>query len=277
MSTIKEVRDWIKKNEIIEIECLVPDITGNAKGKIIPANEFLEESIRMPEGILTQAVTGEFPDDYWELIETVDGDMYLKPDLSTVRVIPWAEQPTAQIIHDCYTGQGSAHPLSSRDTLRRILKLYREKDLKPILAPEMEFYIVQRNTNPRQVLIPPVGCSGRLETTRQSYSIDATNEFKPFIKALYDHSRAMKLDIGALIHESGAAQFEINFMHGNALMMADQVFIFKRIVREVAMQHGMHATFMAKPISDEPGSAKHIHQSIVSSKTGKNIFATKIL
>ena len=100
MSTIKEVRDWIKKNEIIEIECLVPDITGNAKGKIIPANEFLEESIRMPEGILTQAVTGEFPDDYWELIETVDGDMYLKPDLSTVRVIPRAEQPTAQIIHD---------------------------------------------------------------------------------------------------------------------------------------------------------------------------------
>jgi glutamine synthetase len=83
------------------------------------------------------------------------------------------------------------------------------------------------------------------------------------------------LDIDALIHESGAAQLEVNFIHGDPLDLADQVFTFKRMVREVALKHNIYATFMAKPMASEPGSAKHIHQSILSSATGKNIFATE--
>ena len=274
MTVNKEAKEWINAHKLQEIECLVPDIAGNARGKFIPADKFIKESIRMPEGILTQSITGEFPNDYLELIETLDGDMHLRPDMSTVRILPWSK-PAAQLIHDCYTGEGKAHPLSSRNILKHILDLYEKKGMEPILAPEMEFYLVQRNTDSREVLLPPVGRSGRFETARQSYSIDATNEFKPFIDTLYECGRTMNLDIDMLIHESGAAQFEINFMHGSALQMADQVFSFKRMVREVALQHGMHATFMAKPMSDEPGSAKHIHQSIISIKNGNNLFATK--
>ena len=275
MKVYKEAEEWINKHKITEIECLVPDIAGNARGKFTPADKFINQSMRMPEGLLTQSVTGEFPNDYWELIETLDGDMYLQPDVSTARVIPWSQQPAGQIIHDCYTGEGKAHPLSSRNILKHILNLYDERGMQPIVAPEMEFYLVQLNTDPRKVLLPPVGRSGRLETARQSYSIDAANEFKSFIDTLYEFGRTMNLDLDILIHESGAAQFEINFMHGSALAMADQVFAFKRMVREVALQHDMHATFMAKPMSDEPGSAKHIHQSIISTKTGNNLFATK--
>ena len=85
----------------------------------------------------------------------------------------------------------------------------------------------------------------------------------------------MGLNIDTLIHESGAAQFEVNFIHGDPLELADQVFTFKRMVREVALKHDIYATFMAKPMKLEPGSAKHIHQSLISSIDGRNIFATK--
>lgn len=85
----------------------------------------------------------------------------------------------------------------------------------------------------------------------------------------------MHLDIDTLIHEEGAAQLEFNFRHGEALRLADQVFIFKRTVREAALKHGIGATFMAKPISGEPGSSMHIHQSLTDAKSGANLFSNK--
>jgi glutamine synthetase len=82
----------------------------------------------------------------------------------------------------------------------------------------------------------------------------------------------MALDVDGLIDETGSAQMEINFRHGSALNLADQVFSFKRLLRETALQHDVFATFMAKPIEGQPGSSMHIHQSIVDVATGKNIF-----
>ncbi|MGB2044370.1 MAG: glutamine synthetase family protein [Porticoccaceae bacterium] len=275
MQSQKEIENWLQENKITEVECLVPDMTGNARGKFIPAKKFLKEDSRLPEGILAQTVTGQYSDDYWELLDTIDGDMLLEPDPSTKRTVPWANETTGQIIHDCYTKDGEPHPFSTRTVLKRILKLYDAEGLTPVIAPEMEFFLVERNTNPDIALTPPLGRSGRPETARQSYSIDAANEFEPFIEDMYAFGEAMGLDIDTLIHESGAAQLEVNFIHGNALALADQVFTFKRMVREVALKHNIYATFMAKPMSAEPGSAKHIHQSIISNANGNNIFATK--
>jgi glutamine synthetase len=82
----------------------------------------------------------------------------------------------------------------------------------------------------------------------------------------------MGLNVDTLIHEVGAGQMEINFFHAHPLGLADEVFMFKRTVREAALRHDMYATFMAKPIAGEPGSAMHIHQSVVD-KDGKNIFS----
>ena len=76
-----------------------------------------------------------------------------------------------------------------------------------------------------------------------------------------------------MIHESGAAQLEVNFLHGDALRLADEVLLFKRIVRQVALEHDVYATFLAKPMSNQPGSAMHIHQSVLDAATGKNIFS----
>ena len=274
MQSQMEIENWLKEHKITEVECLVPDMTGNARGKFIPAKKFLKEDSRLPEGILAQTVTGEFSDNYWELLGTIDGDMLLEPDPSTARIVPWANETTGQIIHDCHTKDGKPHPFSTRAVLKHILELYREEGLQPVIAPEMEFYLVEKNTNPDMVLKPPLGRSGRPETARQSYSIDAANEFEPFVEDMYAYGEAMGLDIDTLIHESGAAQLEVNFIHGDPLNLADQVFTFKRMVREVALKHNIYATFMAKPMASEPGSAKHIHQSILSAADGINIFST---
>jgi glutamine synthetase len=265
---------WLKERRITEVECLVPDITGNARGKIIPADKFSHDyGTRLPEGIFATTVTGEFPDDYYELTSPSDSDMILRPDPDTVRMVPWATDPTAQVIHDCYTKNGEPHELAPRNVLRRVLAAYAELGLRPVVAPELEFFLVQKNTDPDFPLLPPAGRSGRPETARPSYSIDAVNEFDPILDLMYDYADAMKLDVDTLIHESGAAQLEVNFTHADAMDLADQVFLFKRTMREAAMRHGVYATFLAKPMENEPGSAMHIHQSLVRVSDGSNVFA----
>lgn len=269
------IRDWLRENRITEVECLVPDMTGNARGKFIPADKFVKEDSRLPESILVQTVTGDYTVTHEELVGPTDGDMMLEPDPGTMRLVPWAIDPTAQIIHDCYTREGELHPLATRSLLKRVLKLYEDEGWRPVVAPEVEYYLIQKNTDPDLELVPPVGRSGRREAGRQSYSIDAVNEFEPIVEEMYDFCEAQELDVDTLIHESGLAQMEINFLHGDALKLADQVFVFKRTMRETALRHDIYATFMAKPMQREPGSAMHIHQSIVDSHTGQNIFSNE--
>ncbi|EAQ98289.1 glutamine synthetase family protein [Congregibacter litoralis] len=271
----KIISDWLKQQQISEIECLVPDMTGNARGKFIPAHQFISHGDpRLPESILVQTVTGEYSDEHWDFVEPTDTDMLLRPDESTMRLVPWAREPTAQIIHDCYTQAGELHPLASRTVLRKVLAAYEEAGIQPVVAPEMEFYLVARNEDSDYELVPPVGRSGRRETARLSYSIDAVAEFEDFVEDMYDYADAQALDVDTLIHENGAAQMEINFRHGDPLSLADQVFVFKRTVRETAHKHEMYATFMAKPMKGEPGSAMHIHQSLLDA-SGNNLFVNE--
>lgn len=269
-----DIKQWIKEHQITEVEALVPDLAGNARGKFIPAAQFLEAGEpRLPESILIQSVTGQYSDEHWDFVEPTDADMELIPDPNTIRTVPWAREPTAQIIHDCHImGGGGPHPLSTRNVLRKVLELYAAEGMRPVVAPEVEFYLVAKNLDPDNELKPPTGRSGRAETAPQSYSIDAIAEFEDFVEDMYAYAEAQQLDVDALIHENGAAQMEINFLHGDALALADQVFVFKRTVRETAHKHGIYATFMAKPMQNEPGSAMHIHQSLVSMEDGHNMF-----
>lgn len=267
------IRQWLEENNISEVECLVPDMTGNARGKFIPAHQFLSRSdLKLPESIMVQTVTGEYTDDHWDFVEPTDTDMLLVADPKTLRKVPWAREPTAQIIADCYKASGEPHPLASRNVLKHVLALYEQAGLRAEVAPEVEFFLVHKNTDPDYELMPPKGRSGRREVARMSFSIDAVAEFEDFVEDMYDFADEQALSVDTLIHENGAAQLEINFNHGDPLDMADQVFVFKRTVRETAQRHNMYATFMAKPMQKEPGSALHIHQSILSLETGKNVF-----
>ncbi|SDU32056.1 glutamine synthetase family protein [Halopseudomonas salegens] len=273
---MNKIEDWLKEHKITEVECMVSDLTGIARGKIAPTVKFIsEKGMRLPESILLQSVTGDYVDDdiYYELLDPADIDMICKPDENAIYLVPWALEPTAQIIHDTYDKRGNPIDMSPRNLLKKVLKLYADKGWQPMVAPEMEFYLTRRNEDPDLPLQPPIGRSGRQETGRQSFSIDAANEFDPLFEDMYDWCEAQGLDLDTLIHEEGTAQMEINFRHGDPLQLADQVLVFKRTMREAALKHDMTATFMAKPITNEPGSAMHLHQSIIDRKTGKNLFS----
>ena len=271
-----DLENWLNAERVTEIECLVPDLTGVARGKILPRLKFTEDrGMRLPEAVVAMGVTGEFPEEgpYYDVISPTDKDMHLRPDPTTARIVPWAVDPTAQVIHDCYDKDGKLVPFAPRSVLRSVCDLYAAKGWKAVVAPELEFYLVARNTDPDMPLKPPIGRSGRAETSRQAYSIDAVNEFDPLFEDVYAYCEKMGLNVDTLIHEVGAGQMEINFFHDEPLGLADEVFMFKRTVREAALRHDMYATFMAKPIAGEPGSAMHIHQSLIDRATGQNIFS----
>jgi len=269
----RSIRQWLRDNRIDEIEAVIPDMTGIARGKLIPAHKYSEEiGMRLPEAIFLQTVTGEYPEDQ-SAVDPADKDIFLKPDLDTFRLVPWAQEPTALVIHDCFYADGSPVEMSPRYVLQKVINAYREHGWEPVVAPELEFYLIKPNPDADYPLEPPVGRSGRAESGRQSFSIDAVNEFDPLFEDLYDYCEGLGISLETLNHEAGAAQMEINLLHGDPLAIADQAFLFKRTMRETALRHKIYASFMAKPMEKEPGSAMHIHQSVISHDTGENIFS----
>ncbi len=269
-----EIQQFLRDHGISEVEAIIPDMAGIARGKVMPAEKFAEDAgMRLPESIFLQTVTGDYPVDTSEAMSPAEIDIVLKADPKTVRVVPWAAEPTAQGIDDCFYSDGRRVSMAPRQVLQHVLELYAQRGWQPVIAPELEFYLVEPNIDADYQLKPPIGRSGRAEPGRQSYSIAAVNEFDPLFDDLYAFCEAQDIEIDTLIHEDGPAQMEINLIHGDPLDLADQAFLFKRTAREAALRHKMYATFMAKPHAKEPGSAMHIHQSIVDKKGGKNVFS----
>jgi glutamine synthetase len=268
--------EWIGERKISEVECLVADMSGTARGKILPPKKFLKghrsQGLRIPEEVFTLTINGRFVLETNAVSDSAI-DIYMQPDIETIRFVPWYAEPTAQVICDAFHLNNKPVEIAPRHVLKRVLQLYKDKGWRPIVAPELEFYLVKKNLDPDYPLDAAVGRSGRKEPGGQAYGIDAANDFDPIVEDIYDFCEAQELDVDTLSHESGPAQLEINFNHGDPLELADQVFLFKRTVRQAALKHDMYATFMAKPHENEPGSSMHIHQSVMDVKTGKNIFA----
>ena len=269
-----DMKSWLEEKSITEVECLVSDIAGIPRGKILPVHKFSSASdsggLRLPEYVFGQSVTGAYLDS--EVLNEIGADVILRPDPDSCRLVPWYGEPTAQIIHDAFDHKGEIVPFTPRAVLKRVLALFEAEGLDPVVAPELEFFLVEQSADANNPLVTPTGKSGRAEKARQAYGIDAVNEFDPLFEDIYDYCDVQKIDIDTLSHEAGAAQMEINFNHGSALELADQTFLFKRTVRQTALNHNVHATFMAKPMQDQPGSSMHIHLSVIDRKTGRNIF-----
>ncbi len=269
MSDENLLQKWLTQNNIEDVEAIVPDMAGAARGKVVPAAKFGKGDMKMPEGVFAQTISGDYVSDP-DNVE--DKDMWLVPDPETLRPVPWAAEPAAAVFLDCYHSDGSPVAKSPRGVLRHVLSLYEAKGWIPVVAPEVEFYLLSPHTDPNEAVKPPEGRLGWTETVRQPYSIDSMNDYEPFIVDVYKYCEAQGILVDTISQEMGPAQLEINFKHGNALDLADQVFLFKRTLREVAIMHEMHVTFLAKPHAEEAGSSLHIHQSILD-KAGDNIFS----
>lgn len=267
-----ELRAFMARYKIDEVECTIPDLHGVARGKAMPAVKFANSTPTfLPFSIFFQSITGEYIEYDSEDYDT-ETDVLLVPDLNTIREIPWARYPSLMVIHDIHYLSGEPVACAPRNQLKHILSLYHKEGWQPVVAPELEFYLTKRNIDPDMPLEPPVGRSGRQSVGRQAYSMAAIDEYEPIIEDIYEFAETQGLSIDTIIQEGGAAQLEINMDHGDPLLLADNVFLFKRLIREAALRHDCYATFMAKPMTNQPGSAMHIHQSVVDIETGKNIF-----
>jgi glutamine synthetase len=268
---------WVKDNGVAEVECLIPDLNGVLRGKVLPAAKLLQAqadgTLRLPSSVFAVTVTGEYADVEGDDEADTDPDMVLRPDVTTARVAPGMKTPTGFIYADAHHPDGRPWAQSPRHVLGSIVDLYRSSGWRAVVAPELEFYLTAVNPDPDLPLTSPLGRSGRAETSSQPYGLEAITEYEDVIDAIYEYSEIAGLDVDTMIHESGAAQLEVNFLHGDAMTLSDQVLIFKRIVRQVALNHGVYGTFMAKPMEHQPGSAMHLHVSVEDAGGGGNLFA----
>ncbi|MEM9756837.1 MAG: glutamine synthetase family protein [Pseudomonadota bacterium] len=263
---------YLEGRTIDEVECIVADLAGIARGKAMPGLKFAQQShFYLPNSIFYQTITGDWADIVGD--DYTEPDLVLVPDWDTATPAPWTADWTLQVIHDIHDQSGNPVPTAPRNVLKRIVELYNARGWTPIVAPEMEFYLVAPNTDPARAVEPPMGRSGRRAAARQAYSMSAVDEYGPVIDDIYDFAETMGLEIDGILQEGGAGQVELNLRHGDPVKLADEIFFFKRMIREAALRHECYATFMAKPIEGEPGSAMHIHQSVIDTATGRNIFS----
>lgn len=268
-----QLADDFRKQGIRDVECLLPDVSGYPRGKLMPAGAFVEGAeLRIAQAIPMQCVTGDYSCD--PIFPDQDPDVLLVPDYRTVRPVPWARTPRALAIHDCMELDGSPCQFAPRSLLKDVMARYERRGLRALVAPEIEFYLTAPCDDPAQPLRAPQMRGGRSEVGQSAFSLNLLNEHAPFWDEFRATLEVLGIRADTWIHEVGLTQFEINLLHDDPLVVADQAFLFKYAAKEVALKHGMNAVFMAKPIAGQPGSSMHLHQSLVDAQ-GRNVFSNE--
>ncbi len=257
---------------IDEIECVTPDLNGVPRGKVMTAEGFLEgRRLQMARGVLLQCIMGGYPPA--KFYGSDDGDLALVAAPSQVHRLPWSSDGRALAICDAIELDGRPSALSTRGQLKAVIARYAALGLAPVVATELEFFVFAPNSDPQQPFQPPVGSDGRRELGHSAFSVSSNNGLRPFFQEVYQCMAALGLPRDTFMHEMGVSQFEINLLHGDPLVLADQTFLFKHLLKEVALKHGLTVVCMAKPLARSPGSSMHIHQSLVETGSGRNVFS----
>ncbi|MGQ3823131.1 MULTISPECIES: glutamine synthetase family protein [Pseudomonas] len=229
--------------------------------------------LQMARGVLLQCIMGGYPPA--RFYGSDDGDLALVPDPAQLHRVSWSDQPRALAICDADELTGASCTLSTRGQLKSVLTRYAEYGLTPVVATELEFFVFAPNPDPLQAFVPPVGLDGRRELGHSAFSISSNNGLRPFFTEVYACMAALGLPRDTFMHEMGVSQFEINLLHGDPLLLADQTFLFKHLLKEVALKHGVIVVCMAKPLANTPGSSMHLHQSVVDAVSGRNVFSAE--
>lgn len=193
-----------------------------------------------------------------------DDDVYLKPDLSTFKILPWRPQSgkVARIICDIRQGDGTPFCKSSRDILRQVLEKYETEGYQFYSHPECEFFLYHTDENGMPTTMTHEQ-AGYLEMSPLDLGENARRDIVLTLKE-------MGYAVDSSHHEIAPAQHEIDFRYAKGLETADQMVTARSVIRTVAKRHGLHATFMPKPRAGVNGSGMHIH--MILQKDGKNLF-----
>ena len=259
--------------EIKTIRVAASDLNGQPRGKRIArryAQKAWEDGTRFPFSVMNLDIWGEDIDDSPLVFESGDPDGLLLPTERGFVPMPWLNNPTALLPLWMFHEDGRPFAGDPRHALARVLDRYKALGLTPVVATELEFYIID-DRGP-DLRVPPSPRSGKRRNQAEILALRQLDAFDQFFTEIYDACEAMDIPADTLISEAGPGQFEINMMHqSDALKAADDAWLFKLLVKGVARKYGFAASFMAKPYEDYAGNGMHMHFSVLDQQ-GRNIF-----
>jgi glutamine synthetase len=246
------------------VRLLYTDLHGIARGKDIPISKFEHLA---DEGVAFCAAVMSTDLRHTPVVGGEEGyiDFSVRPDLSTLRVLPW-QADVAWCIGDARTAGGSEPaPTCPRGLLERVVARYAERGLTPIAGPELEFFLLERDPE------APGGLRRYVDELSRVYTVGPISDPRGIVLDMLYACEALDLRVFAANHEFMNSQYEINIEHSDALDAADRAFLLKTAVKELAAREGMVATFMGKPFNDQGGSGFHLHLSLADGD-GRNVF-----
>lgn len=274
---MQELDDFLAAHpETRYLEALLTDINGILRGKRAARDDFHKVFLK---GMNLCAATAIL-DSRGQTFDTVrygvrDGD----PDVKGVAVagslapVPWVGLPTAQVLIEMQNFDGSLYPRDPRNVLRAALQPLRDMGLQPVMATELEFYLVEHDGERFQPKMPRIPGSEQPQPGLQYAMMEDLYEVDDFLSDLDAICIAQNIPAGAALSEFSPGQFEVNLHHvDDPVLACDHAVLLKRAVKAAASKNGMGATFMAKPFADTAGSGLHLHMSLLDA-SGANVFA----
>lgn len=239
----EDVLKFVKDKRVQHIQLWFTDILGMLKCFTITDDE-LEDALEHGKGFDGSSVTG--------YAEAEESDVIAKPDPTTFQLLPWEpkDDPVGRMFCDIFSPDGSPYPGDPRFILKENLKRAAKLGFTYYVGPELEFFYFKNEC------IPQIVDEG---TYFDFIPNDMANNLR---KETVNVLREMGVPIETSHHEVAASQHEIDLRYGEALTMADSAITYRTVVREIAQKHGIHATFMPKPIFGVNGSGMHVHQSL---------------
>lgn len=275
---IEEAEAFLEQHpDITGFDLVLIDPNGVARGKIIRRHELLplfRSGRHLPGSILGLDVTGADVDETGLTWDDGDADRIAWPIAGSLVRLPWTSPERGEVRVMLYELDGSAMGADPRQSLLRQIERFEAKNLFPDLAFELEFYLLDADKDvlgkPKAARLPLSGASSK---GNQVYSVAVLDQFEPFIDALYRAAAIQNLPVETMISEYAPGQYELTLRHqAQGLRAADDLVMLKRLVRGLALRHGMRANFMAKPFAQHVGSGMHLHASLAD-PSGRNLFA----
>lgn len=274
---LSEWREFQKANPDIEaIDAFSIDVNGNTSGKRLPVSDgekIFTEGVQYSACALVADSRGLGQGALGLGKADGDPDGTAKPIPQTLRRVPWAAVPTAQVVvqmRDANSGKDLW--FDPRVILRDIVGRCRAAGLHPVVACELEFYLIDPKRGPDgQIMVGAL--PGRTPSRRAAnLSLEAVEDAAAFLSRVDHAAKLQNLPVCGAVAEYGIGQYEVNLHHvADPLLAADHAVLLKRLVKGVARSLGLEATFMAKPFADQPGNGLHVHVSLVD-EAGRNRF-----
>ncbi|MEW6461911.1 MAG: glutamine synthetase family protein [Pseudomonadota bacterium] len=275
----QEAHDFLERHpEVRSIELMLIDANGIPRGKLLHRDELLaiyENGRPLPSSILSLTLQGEDVEASGLVWEVADADCWTYPLPGSLTLQPWRAVPTGQLQVSMHPTQGlPATPGDPRHVLVRAIDALKADGYHPVMAVELEFYLLdkQRDANGRPQ--PAVQMNGVRPQAPQVYGVYELEQLQPFLDDLYAACEVQGLPVRTAISEYAPGQLELTLEHRfDALQAVDEGVRYKRLVKGVANKHGLQACFMAKPFGDLAGSGLHMHVSLAD-ENGNNLMAS---